>query len=183
MLEEEQDRDDRGTQTFIRKVLDQMTAGAVGALPNSPGVNPLKAWLMRLRGARIGRGVKFWSGIWIDRFDRLQIGEDATIGKSVLLVCGGGVHLGRRTMIGHGSKLISAKHRIPPNRAPMRFAGTIFGKVTIKDDAWLAAQSLVLPGVTVGEGAVVGAGSVVTHDVPPYAVVAGVPARIMRMRE
>lgn len=52
--------------------------------------------------------------------------------------------------------------------------------IAIGDDAWLGAQVVILPGVTIGEGAVVGAGAVVVEDVPPYTVVAGVPARVIR---
>ncbi len=52
--------------------------------------------------------------------------------------------------------------------------------VVIEDDAWLGTNAVVLPGVTVGRGAVVGAGAVVTRDIPPYTVVAGVPARVVR---
>jgi len=51
------------------------------------------------------------------------------------------------------------------------------GKIVIEDDAWIGAGAIILPDVTIGEGAVVGAGAVVTRDVPPYTVVAGVPAR------
>ena len=52
--------------------------------------------------------------------------------------------------------------------------------ITIEDDAWLATRAVVLKGVTVGRGAVVAAGAVVTKDVPPYTVAAGVPARVIR---
>ena len=52
--------------------------------------------------------------------------------------------------------------------------------VTIQDDAWIGAGAIILPGVTIRQGAVVGAGSVVTKDVPPYAIVAGNPARVIR---
>lgn len=52
--------------------------------------------------------------------------------------------------------------------------------ITVKDDVWIGAGAIILPGVTIGEGAIVGAGAVVTKDVPPFAVVAGNPARIIR---
>ena len=56
------------------------------------------------------------------------------------------------------------------------------GDITIGNDVWIAAHVCVLPGVTIGDGAVCGAGAVVTKDVPPYSVVAGVPAKIIKMR-
>jgi tetrahydrodipicolinate N-succinyltransferase len=56
------------------------------------------------------------------------------------------------------------------------------GIIMIGNDVWIGAGALILSGVTIGDGAIVGAGSVVTHDVPPYAVVGGVPAKIIRFR-
>ncbi len=55
--------------------------------------------------------------------------------------------------------------------------------VFIDDDAWVGAMSIILPGITVGKGSIIGAGSVVTKDVPPYTIVAGNPARIVRTLE
>lgn len=67
-----------------------------------------------------------------------------------------------------------------------RFAGELDGPskgdLTIGNDVWIGYRALLMPGVSVGDGAIIGAGSVVTGDVPPYAVVAGNPARIVRMR-
>ena len=55
--------------------------------------------------------------------------------------------------------------------------------ITIGDNVWLGASVIVLPGVTIGENSVIGAGAVVTHDVPDYAIVAGNPAKVIRMRK
>jgi acetyltransferase-like isoleucine patch superfamily enzyme len=55
-----------------------------------------------------------------------------------------------------------------------------FGPIHVEDDAWIGAGAIVFPGVTIGRGAIVGAGAVVTKDVPPHAIVAGVPARLIR---
>lgn len=115
----------------------------------------------------------------MDRFDCLEIGDDVTIGKDVILVASEGVRIGHFTMVGHGSKLISVGHRIPPGRGQMRFSGPDLAAVVIADNVWIAAQAVVLPSVTVGEGAVVAAGAVVTKDVSPFAVVGSVPARLI----
>ena len=66
---------------------------------------------------------------------------------------------------------------------PAMWRTVVTRSIHIEEDAWIGAHAVILPGVTVGRGAVVGAGSVVTHDVPPYAIVAGVPARILRYRD
>jgi acetyltransferase-like isoleucine patch superfamily enzyme len=65
----------------------------------------------------------------------------------------------------------------------MRFSGAFLKKITIEKDVWIGAQAIILPGVKVGEGAIVAAGAVVTKDVPPFAMVGGVPARVIRMRD
>jgi acetyltransferase-like isoleucine patch superfamily enzyme len=170
-------------QGFFLNLVDYLVSIVVSVLPHAPGANELKCWLMSMRGAKIGQRVKLWSGIWVDRFDGLEIGDDVTIGKDVMFVAGGGVKIGHRTMIGHGSKLISVGHHIPPERKPMRFSGPDLDKVVIANDAWIAAQVVILPGVTVGQGAVIAAGAVVTKDVPSFAIIGGVPAQLIRMRE
>jgi len=56
------------------------------------------------------------------------------------------------------------------------------GSILIKDYVWIGAGSIILPGVTIGEGAVIGAGSIVTHDIPPYSIAAGIPAKVIKPR-
>lgn len=60
---------------------------------------------------------------------------------------------------------------------------SIYGRVVIKKNSWIGTGAIILPDVTIGEGAVVGAGAVVTNDIPPYTVVAGVPAKIIKKRK
>ena len=177
--------DERATnrQSFRKNLSDFLTNLFLEYLPHAPVANKLKSGLMSLRGARIGNRVKLLQGIWIDRFNSLTIGDDVSIAKDVLILATGGVEIGDRSMVGPGSKLISAGHVIPKDRRPMRFSGAFLKKVTIEKDVWIGAQVIVLPGVKVGEGAIVAAGAVVTKDVPPFAVVGGVPARVLRMRD
>ncbi len=85
-------------------------------------------------------------------------------------------------MMGPRVSLLAEQHVIDRVDIPMREQGTRRKGIIIEDDVWLGANCCVLDGVTVGRGAVVGAGAVVTKDVPPFAIVGGVPARIIRMR-
>jgi acetyltransferase-like isoleucine patch superfamily enzyme len=147
----------------------------------------LSMWLKRSlligRGSRIGARVKIWRDVWVDDYRNLSVGEAVTIGKSVMLVCGGGVAIGDRVMIGHGAKIISGGHQIPESReSPMRWSGPELAAVRIERDVWVGAGAIILPGVTVGRGAVVAAGAVVSDHVPEYAIVGGVPARLIRQR-
>lgn len=168
----------------MRNLLDFLVELIVGALPHDALSARLKGALLRLRGARIGRRVKFWRLVWIDDPRGLSIGDDVTVGRGVHILTGGSVRVGHRAMVGHGAQLLSSGHRIPATRAePMRFSGKDAAPLEIGDDAWVGAGAIVLGGVRVGVGAVVAAGAVVSRDVPDYAIVAGIPARLVRMRE
>lgn len=143
----------------------------------------LKRRALRWRGCRMGKGVKIWRDVWIDNYRALSIGDHVTIGKSAMLLSGGNIEIGDRVMIGHGAKIISGGHRIPDSRDfPMRWSGPELGRVTLEQDVWIGAGAIVLPGVTVERGSVVAAGAVVSRRVPAFSVVAGIPAKQVRMR-
>jgi acetyltransferase-like isoleucine patch superfamily enzyme len=80
-------------------------------------------------------------------------------------------------MIAHKVNLITAGHPVEPDQ---RRAYLTAEPITIETNVWIGAAATILPGVNVGAGSVVGAGAVVTHDVPPATLVAGVPARVIR---
>ena len=112
-----------------------------------------------------------------------EFGKNLTLGKHVFINLGcrfqdtGGITIGDGTLIGHGSTLTTLNHAVDPDRrADMQPAPIHIGR-----KVWLGAAVTVVPGVTIGAGAIVGAGAVVTKDVPANAVVAGVPARLIRM--
>ena len=78
--------------------------------------------------------------------------------------------------------MLFRSHQEAGRDLPVLFSPVDFAPVVIEDDADLGVGSVILPGVTIGRGAVIGAGAVVAADVPPYAVAAGVPARVLRYR-
>ncbi|WP_277602214.1 DapH/DapD/GlmU-related protein, partial [Georgenia faecalis] len=88
-----------------------------------------------------------------------------------------GITIGEGTLIGHGSTVVTVNHAVDPERR----GDMIPAPVVIGRQVWLGARVTVVPGVTIGDGAIVAAGAVVTKDVPANAVVAGVPARLIRM--
>lgn len=167
----------------MQSLLDYLVELVMVLLPQDSASMWLKRWFLRRRGTRIGVRTKIWRDVWIDDYQGLVIGGDVTIGKSVMLLCSGSVAIGDRVMIGHGAKIISAGHRIPGGRdTPMRWSGPEMEPIRIAEDAWIGAGAIVLAGAHIGRGAVVAAGAVVSRPVPDYAVVAGVPARVMRER-
>jgi acetyltransferase-like isoleucine patch superfamily enzyme len=164
-------------------VCDYLVEAFMAITPHDALSNRIKRALMRWRGATIGARPKIWRDVWVDDYRKLVIGDDVSIGKSAMLQCIGGITVGNEVMIAHGSQIVSAGHRIPDAGESMRFSGLDVAPIVIEDGAWIGGGAIVLPGVRVGRGAVVAAGAVVTKDVPPHSIVAGVPAVVITTRE
>lgn len=114
----------------------------------------------------------------------LRIGRGAWIGQSVFMHAAGGIEIGQNVGIGPKAMLLTSSHELdagelhsdtPILHRPLRFA-----PVRLEDGCDLGVGAIILPGVTVGRLAQVGAGAVVTRDVPPRSIVAGNPARVLR---
>ncbi len=112
---------------------------------------------------------------------QIQIGERTRIASEVILDGRGGIRIGCNTLIGFKSILITHTHRASESR-PIIDQGMESKPITIGEDVWIGACVLVLPGVSIGDHAIIGAGSVVTREIPPYAVAVGSPARVIRYR-
>jgi len=112
----------------------------------------------------------------------LRIGDETWIGQQCFIHAAGGIEIGARVGIGPGVRIITSAHREAGREVPVLFSPIDFAAVTIGDDCDLGVGSVVLPGVTIGRGAMIGAGAVVNADIPDYAVAAGTPARVLRMR-
>jgi acetyltransferase-like isoleucine patch superfamily enzyme len=114
--------------------------------------------------------------------NEMVIGDETWIGQQCFFHSAGGIAIGARVGIGPGVKILTSTHKEAGRSVPILFAPVEMKPVRIEDDVDVGIGAVILPGVTVGRGALVGAGAVVTSDVPAYAVVAGVPARLLRMR-
>lgn len=115
--------------------------------------------------------------------NRMVIGDGTWIGQQCFFHSAGGITIGANVGIGPGVKILTSAHELTHIDRPILHAPVAFAPVVIEDDSDLGVGSIVLPGVRIGRGAQVGAGAVVTEDVPPYAIVAGVPARVLRYRQ
>jgi maltose O-acetyltransferase len=152
-------------------------------LPKHVG-SRIRSGVLRLVGFNIGEGTIMWdlpefSG-GDDMISMLTIGRHCWLNSGIYLDLGAPIHIGDKVAIGHNVLFMTSSHQI--NRGPNeRRAGPRYAKpITVGDRVWLGARCLILPGVTIGAGAVVAAGATVTQDVPPDCIVAGVPARIVR---
>ncbi len=154
----------------------------VFSLPRHKIFNFIKSNYLRLQGAQVGKQVTFYPGIRINPSMNIKIADHVDLAWGVIITTKGGVEIGERTLIGYRTQILSANHVIPPNKGKIFESGHTVKKITIKNDVWIGANCIIVAGVTIGEGAVVAAGSVVTKDVPPFTVVGGVPSKIIKKR-
>lgn len=112
----------------------------------------------------------------------LEIGDHTWIGQDCFMHSAGGLRIGKAVGIGPSVKIITSSHRDNDINLPVLYHELEFKPVVIEDGADIGVASVILPGVTIGEGAIVGAGSIVTRDVERNSIVAGNPARLLRVR-
>ena len=141
-----------------------------------PSIAVRKA-ILRLSGAKLGKGVLVYHGFEVRSPWKLKIGDGSVIGNGALLDARGRVELGKDVNLSAEVVILTGQHDY---QSPDFAYQT--GPVTIGDRAWLCIRCVILPGVSIGEGAVVAAGSVVNKDVAPYTLVGGVPAKVIGSR-
>ena len=164
-----------------------------------------RASLLRMRGAGIGAKVSIGKRVeirrpWCIRLGqrvevehdvflkvvndeaRLSIGEYSFVGRGGEIDVAGSVEIGSHSLLAPSVFITDHHHNIEAS-ARIDAQGLTTSFVRIGHDVWIGANAVILPGVTIGDGSVIGAGAVVTRDVPAYTVVAGVPARPLRERK
>jgi acetyltransferase-like isoleucine patch superfamily enzyme len=133
---------------------------------------------MRTLGAHLAKDATIHGGTYLSRPEHLVIGAGSFLNRNCYLDLEDRIVLGDRVVIGHGTTLVTTKHKIGPS--DKRCDGYTSASIHIGNGAWVGANVTVLAGVTIGSGAVVAAGALVVRDVPPDTLVAGVPAQVVR---
>lgn len=130
----------------------------------------------RLTGREVGEGFTLFPPFYTDFGKNIAIGRNVFINSGCHFQDQGGIAIGDGTLIGHNVVLATVNHALEPEkRRRNRYA-----PIRIGENVWIGSNATILPGVTLGDWAVVAAGAVVTKDVPPMTVVGGVPARVLR---
>lgn len=146
-----------------------------------PTPRPFHVWrcfLLRIFGAKIGKGAHPYPSARIWAPWNLVMEDDSCLSEQVDCYCVDKIHLGKRAIVSQYSFLCTASHDYARRDMPL-----VTAPIRIEHDAWVTADVFVGPGVTIGEGAVVGARSTITKDVPNWTVVAGAPPKALRARE
>ena len=142
-------------------------------------VTPMRTrkWLVRLFGVRGKFACHIYPSVKIFAPWNLEVGAWVCLGPDIELYSKGEIKIGNNVTISQGAYLCTATHDISSQTMDL-----ICKPIVIEDNVWIASHATILPGVTIGEGAVVGACAVVTKDVAPWTVVGGNPAKFIKKR-
>ena len=149
-----------------------------------PSYTVRHAWYRNVLGWRIGKKAAILMGQHVQMAgvrtsgQKVSIGRGTVINQGCLLYTTGGLVIGEQVSISSGVWLVTGTH----DMNDPQFVDS-YKPIVIGDHAWIGIRATILAGITVGEGAVVMAGAVVTHDVAPYTVVGGIPARVIGQRK
>ena len=138
----------------------------------------IKRCLLSIALTRCGKGVNVGFACTVS--PHVEIGDCSSFGNRCIVQAS--VRIGSDVMMGPDVKIYTRNHKMDEISRPMRLQGDSLSPVVIGDDVWIACNVVILPGVSIGSHAVIGAGTIVTRDVPDYAIVVGNPGMVIRFR-
>jgi acetyltransferase-like isoleucine patch superfamily enzyme len=150
-------------------------------LPGRVGNGPRRRYLRHAARA-YGEGSIVGTGCRVLAPERLEVGAGVIVARDVTLDARGDLRLDDEALIGFESVLLTHTHRSDEIGVAIQRQGMYSAPIRIGARAWLGMRVLVLPGVEIGEDAIVASGAVVTASIPPRSIAAGVPARVLRER-
>lgn len=143
----------------------------------------LRGWAYRRFFRRCGNGVRIEDGVTIKYPSEIEIGDNTVINQSCFIVGLGGLRIGSDVMIGNNSTIITTSHLTASVETPMRLQGIEAHATLVDDDVWIGSGVAILGGASVGAHSIVAAGAVVLgRPYPRYALVGGVPAKVIKFR-
>jgi acetyltransferase-like isoleucine patch superfamily enzyme len=154
-------------------------------IPHSTIAEPLAVIFVGLEGKlELGERNTLYPHVSL-RIDKgwMRSGEEVSFGPGVSIYePRAGLEIGSHCMIAAGVAICGTSHTTARTDVPMRHQEAIAQKIVIEDDVWVGMRAVILPGVTIGRGSIVGAGSIVTRDIPPFSVAWGNPCSVQRSR-
>ena len=154
----------------------------ISKLPGTSGARMRKIFYERkLRNC--GTDLYIWDNVKIDCPRNISIGNRCRINSNTWISGMGKIHIGNDVQIGPRVVILTANHTFNLVDQTIYSQGSTIKNVSIGDDVWIGVNVVILPGVNIGTGCVIGAGSIVTKDIPPYSVAVGNPAKVIKMRK
>ncbi len=161
-------RDIKNCISSWRNTMGWLLMAVIRHLPSKT----IRFCLLRFGGARIAKHVTMFASVDIRNPKGLVIEEGCSIGPKVLLDARKGLHLHKNVTVAYDAIIWTLHHDM--NSVDFR---TVGGSVDVEEYVWICSRSIILPGIKIGRGAVIASGAVVTKDVEPYAIMAGIPAK------
>jgi len=174
-------------KTIIRIISYILYYGFAQWLPRSymlfgPLARIIRGWICRPMFDKCGKNVNIESRAFFHSGRQISIGDNSGIGVRAFL--SGKISIGKNVMMGEDVIIITRNHNFADITIPMNQQGFKNEEpVEIGDDVWISTRVIILPGVKIGKGVIIGAGAVVTKDVPEYAIVGGNPAKVIKSRK
>lgn len=138
------------------------------------------------KNIQLGQNVRFAKNTfyYAQEDGAIQIGNNFSINVNSSLIANfGKITIGDNCLIGPNCVLRAANHKFENTEIPINKQGHTPGHITLEDDVWLGANVVVLPNVTIGKSSIIGAGSVVTKDIPAFSIATGIPAKVLKSRK
>jgi maltose O-acetyltransferase len=154
-------------------------------LPNGQECRRFRGSLCKYIFKKVGKNVNVKRGAFFGSGKNIIIGDNSDIGLKAYIAGidgGGGLIIGDNVMMAPEVTILTLSHNCSDINMPINLQGDHPSNVTIMDDVWIGYRAIILPGVNIGKGSVIGAGAVVTKDVPEFSVMGGVPAKLIRRR-
>ena len=155
-----------------------------GAVLVGPAVRASRGWSGNGPGRiTLARSCQLEDGVILDAYGgAIDLGENVFLGPYVVIYGHGGVTIGAHSLVAMHCCILSSNHAVPPAGVDIRSQPDELRPTRIGRDVWLGARVTVLGGVTIGDGCIVGAGAVVTRDLPPGAIAYGTPCEVRKLR-
>jgi putative colanic acid biosynthesis acetyltransferase WcaF len=169
-----------GASFSLRNRIARLLWGFVNLLFFRFSPKPMHGWrsfILRCFGAKIGKGVHVYPGVKIWGPWNLDLGDECGVASTAILYSQGKITIGRRAVISQGVNLCTGTHDYTRVGSPL-----ITKPITIGDNVWVAAEAFVHPGVTIENGCVIGARSVVINNMPEWMVCSGHPCKPLKKR-
>lgn len=150
----------------------------LNSMPYSIGLRNIRFFLFSNCIRQCGKGINVDKNVYIS--PNIEVGNNVTISENVKIRRN--TRIGNDVLIAPGVHIIAATHKFESLDIPIRQQGSEQFDINIGNDVWIGTNAILLPKVTIGDHAIIAAGSVVTKDVPEFAIVGGNPARIIKYR-
>lgn len=151
-------------------------------LPFEKVAVPIRRVLAKQILDECGDNIKIMQGVYFSDGSGIKLGNNSGYGQNSYIYKH--THIGKDVMMGKDVKIITHNHEFHNLNIPMNRQNYMdYSPVIIEDDIWIGFRVIILPGVRIGQGAIIAAGAVVTKDVEPYSIVGGVPAKFLKSRK